>query len=106
MMAKMIPNAEKVIVLLTPKYKERADQFLGGVGYEYRIIIEEIKKYPKKFIFASFEPLSDKNIERIKPIAIGNREIVYISDDEHWDILLSKLSDVPIYDFPDVTKKG
>lgn len=37
MMAKMIPNANKVIVLLTPKYKERADQFIGGVGDEYRI---------------------------------------------------------------------
>ena len=41
MMAKMIPNANKVIVLLTPKYKERADQFIGGVGDEYR----NIKQY-------------------------------------------------------------
>lgn len=102
MMAKLIPNAEKVIVLLTIKYKERADQFLGGVGDEYRIIVEEIKKYPTKYIFASFDPINDENIDKIKPIALGNREIVHISDDEQWDILFSKLSDVPIYDFPDV----
>ena len=50
MMAKMIPNANKVIVLLTPKYKERADQFIGGVGDEYRIILEEIKTCPNAII--------------------------------------------------------
>ena len=104
MMAKLIPNAEKVIVLLTAKYKERADQFLGGVGDEYRIIIEEINKYPKKYIFATFDPISEKSIDEIKPVAIGNREIVYISEDEQWDILFSKLSDTPIYDFPDVAE--
>lgn len=66
MMAKMIPNANKVIVLLTPKYKERADQFIGGVGDEYRIILEEIKTCPKKFIFASFVPINDEVVTRIR----------------------------------------
>jgi len=102
MMATMIPNAEKVIVLLTPKYKERADGFQGGVGDEYRIILDEIKKYPKKYIFASFEPVNDETISKIKPAAIGNREIIDLSDDEQWDLLFSKLSGVSIYDFPDV----
>ena len=73
MMAKMIPNANKVIVLLTPKYKERADQFIGGVGDEYRIILEEIKTCPKKFIFASFVPINDEVVTRINPAALGNR---------------------------------
>lgn len=68
MMAKMIPNANKVIVLLTPKYKERADQFIGGVGDEYRIILEEIKTCPKKFIFASFVPINDEVVTRITVI--------------------------------------
>ena len=105
MMAKLIPNAKKVIVLLSSKYKERADQFLGGVGYEYRIIIEEITKRPNKYIFASFEPISEEILDKIKPAAIGNREIVHISNDEQWDALFSKLSDEPIYDFPDVAIK-
>ena len=105
MMAKMIPNANKVIVLLTPKYKERADQFIGGVGDEYRIILEEIKTCPKKFIFASFVPINDEVVTRINPAALGNREIVYLSDDEQWDDLFSKLLDEPIIDFPDVANK-
>lgn len=102
MMIKMLSSAEKVIVLLTPKYKERADKFIAGVGTEYRIIFEEIKKCPKKYIFASFEPLNDELISRILPSGLGNREIIYISEDENWDDLFSKLSDEPIYDFPDV----
>lgn len=106
MMSKMILNAEKVIVLLTAKYKERADGFWGGVGDEYRIIFEEIKKYPKKYIFASFEPVNDETISKIKPAALGNREIIYLSDDDNqWDDLFSKLSGESIYDFPDVAPK-
>lgn len=106
MMAKLITTAKKVIVLLTPKYKERADSFKGGVGAEYRIILDEIEKSPKKYIFTSFEPVNEKNICEIKPASLGNREIVYIPpDEEDWDVLFSKLSDEPIYDFPDVNVK-
>lgn len=39
------------------------------------------------------------------PAALGNREIVYLSDDEQWDDLFSKLLDEPIIDFPDVANK-
>lgn len=59
MMAKMIPNAQKVIVFLSPKYKERADGFVGGVGLEYRILLNEISRVPDKYIFVTFEKLSD-----------------------------------------------
>ena len=44
MMSKLIANSDKVIVLLSPKYKQKADAFEGGVGREYRIIIDEIEK--------------------------------------------------------------
>lgn len=103
MMAKLIPNANKVIVILTPKYKKRADGFIGGVGYEYRIILNEISSYPKKYIFVSFNDIDDDLIHRIEPAALGNREIISLSeDDEKWDELFSKLADKPIYQFLDV----
>lgn len=103
MMAKLIPNANKVIVILTPKYKKRADDFIGGVGYEYRIILNEISSKPKKFIFVSFDAIDDDLIHRIEPAALGNREIIYLSeDDEKWDELFSKLADRSIYQFSDV----
>ena len=105
MMAKLIPNANKVIVILTPKYKERADDFIGGVGYEYRIILDEIHSKPKKFIFVSFDFIDDDLIGRIKPAALGNREIIFLTeDDEKWDELFSKLADKPIYEFLDVAE--
>lgn len=103
MMAKLIPNANKVIVILTPKYKKRADDFIGGVGYEYRIILNEISSKPKKFIFVSFDAIDDDLIHRIEPAALGNREIIDLSeDDEKWNELFSKLADKPIYQFSDV----
>lgn len=104
MMVSLIPNANKVIVLLTPKYKEKADSFQGGVGFEYRIILDEIEKYPQKYIFATFMSIDDETINKIKPAGLGNREILDISDIEQWDQLFSKLSDDPIIDFPDVAK--
>ena len=101
MMAKLIPNANKVIVILTPKYKKRADGFVGGVGNEYRIILNEISSNPKKYIFVSFDVVDDDLVHRIEPAALGNREIISLSeDDEKWDELFSKLADKPIYQFP------
>lgn len=103
MMAKLIPNANKVIVILTPKYKERADGFVGGVGNEYRILLNEISSNPKKYIFVSFDVVDDDLVRRIEPAALGNREIISLSeDDEKWDELFSKLADKPIYQFSDV----
>jgi len=105
MMAKLIPKANKVIVILTPKYKKRADDFIGGVGSEYRIILDEIGTKPKKFIFVSFEVINDDFIGRIKPASLGNREIIFLTeDDEKWDELFSKLADKPIYKFLDVSE--
>lgn len=103
MMAKLIPGANKVIVVLTPEYKKRADEFSGGVGDEYRIIYNEIKSKPKKFIFVSFDAVDDDLLHRIVPTSLGNREIISLSEgDNKWDELFSKLSDKPIYEFPDV----
>jgi hypothetical protein len=37
-MEKSVERANKVLVILTPKYKEKADERKGGVGYEYSLI--------------------------------------------------------------------
>lgn len=103
MMAKLVSNANKVIVILTSKYKKRADNFIGGVGYEYRIILNEISSNPKKYIFVSFDNIDNDLIHHIEPAALGNREIISLSeDDDKWDELFSKLADKPIYQFLDV----
>lgn len=104
MMAKMIPNAQKVIVFLSPKYKERADSFVGGVGLEYRILLNEISRVPDKYIFVTFEKLSNTQPNDLLPNGLGSREIIEIdiSSREWEESLFSKLSGTPIYRFEEV----
>lgn len=100
MMAEMIPNAKKVIVLLSEKYKRRADAFEGGVGFEYHIILNEISKDDNKYIFATFDDMCTVKREKLLPSSLGNREIIQLTDnlnDEWTNQLKSKLSGKPIY---------
>ena len=39
-----ISNSERVICIMTPEYKRRAETCEGGVGYEYSIIKDEISR--------------------------------------------------------------
>lgn len=39
-----ISDADKVLVIMTEKYKLKADERTGGVGYEYQIVSSEISK--------------------------------------------------------------
>ena len=105
MMSKLISNSNKVIVILSTKYKQRADDFDGGVGREYRIILDEIVNKPKKYIFVTFDSLEVINTKDIMPSALGNREIIdLIHEKNKLNTLLSKLSDKPIYQFSEVAK--
>lgn len=105
MMSKLIADSDKVIVVLSPTYKKKADAFESGVGKEYRIILEQIDKKEKKFIFITFESLEEVNVEDIIPSGLGNREILNFSEgSEQWEDLLSKLSGTPIYQFSEVAK--
>ena len=57
MMSKLIADSEKVIVVLSHTYKKKADAFESGVGKEYRIILDQIDKKSKKYIFITFSSL-------------------------------------------------
>lgn len=106
MMSNLIVDSRKVIVLLSKKYKQKADSFDGGVGKEYRIILDEIECKTNKYIFATFSSLQEVGIDEIKPAAIGNREIIDLSEHSgQWEELISKLSDTPIYIFSEVANK-
>ena len=41
-MENAVEKAKKVIIILTPRYKEKADKRSGGVGYEYSLINTEL----------------------------------------------------------------
>lgn len=105
MMIAGIQNSEKVIVVLSEKYKERADTFTGGVGTEFRIIFEQLKTYSNKFIFVSF---GDKPTKLIVPTAIGGRDILNLKKDQdetEFNQLFAKLNSENTIVFSDVNKE-
>ena len=103
MMYKGIANSDKVIIVLSPKYKEKADAFLGGVGEEYRLIIAEISKNIHKYILVSFDGIEDEWI----PFGLKNRNIIDFSNsfDEACNKLNSVIKNEHEIDFSEVSKE-
>ncbi|WP_310602269.1 toll/interleukin-1 receptor domain-containing protein [Anaerosporobacter sp.] len=104
MMLQLIPKAKKVIVILTPNYKEKADNFKGGVGKEYRIINDEILRNDNKYLLVTFLSLSTTHVSTLLPHGLEGREIIDLNEDSKngYELLFSKLSDTPIYTFSPV----
>ncbi len=103
-MHKGIMKYDKVIVLLSKNYKVKAETFEGGVGKEYRFILNDIEKNPNKYILASFLELTKKSIDKIAPIEFAGREIVDLSKDENDDFenLFGKLTESQKYVFSEI----
>ena len=101
MMVKEMSRAEKVIVVLSPQYKEKADNFEGGVGTEYRYILDDINRKKEKYILVNFE--GDVRDEII-PTALRGRELIPIlkSPNNRYTKLFHKLTGVPEHEFSDV----
>jgi hypothetical protein len=102
MMVTGINQADKVIVVLSPKYKEKADSFEGGVGTEFEIILGDIKTNFNKFIFVTF---GDNKIEKIVPTGITGREILDLKKDQdqnNFNDLFSKIQSENKIQFSDV----
>jgi len=52
-MERSVEESDKVIIILTPNYKIKADNRKGGVGYEHSIVAQEIfsqQTYNRKFV--------------------------------------------------------
>lgn len=102
MMVTGIHQADKVIVVLSSKYKKKADAFEGGVGNEFQIILEEIKTKINKFIFVSF---GDNEFANIVPTGITGRDILDLKkdqDENEFNLLFSKIQSKNIIQFSDV----
>jgi len=46
-----IMDCDYVLVICTPQYKEKADKYLGGVGYENKIITQELVRAENEYKF-------------------------------------------------------
>lgn len=101
MMIEGIQNSDKVIIILSPKYKEKAEKFIGGVGTEFPIIVEEIKTNNNKFVFVSF---GNETLEEIVPTGIKGRDILDLKKDQdnEFNTLFAKLQNKNIITFSEV----
>ena len=110
MMAENFQKAEKVIIILSSIYKNKADAFTGGVGTEFTYIISDITNNPNRYILVSL-PSTHEDIANITPDFLKGREIIALtseqltsSDELKKSRLLYKLTDTPEYNFPEISK--
>lgn len=100
MMHQGITDYKKVIIVLSKGYKKKADAFDGGVGTEYRLIINDIDENPNKYILVSF----DKIGAEIFPANFKGREVIDLSKPENFEVLYAKLQDKELIQFSNVAK--
>lgn len=98
MMHQAMTDYNKVIIVLSKGYKEKATAFKGGVGNEYSLIIKDIENSKNKYILVSFEKISDE----ITPLNFKGRHIIDLTIKENLNELFSKLMDEEILDFSQV----
>jgi internalin A len=108
MMYENLHKNDKIIIILTKGYAKKANTFDGGVGIEYERIINDIKQNPKKYILVSFEKRSDT----IYPFGFQGSDVIVINDELVYDNLpdsqnrlLSKLTDEPLVEIPELNGK-
>ncbi len=89
MMHEAMQNHPKIIVVLSPGYKEKADKFMGGAGKEYQLLINDIDKNPRKYILVCF----GKRNDALTPFGLQGRYIVEVSTSAGITSLDYKLQD-------------
>jgi hypothetical protein len=101
MIHRSLAEYSKIIIILSKGYKLKAENFIGGVGQEYRIILSDIERNPTKYILVSFEALSNDII----PIGFDNRDVVDMTRSGSLDKLFRKLMNLEEYTFSKVGKE-
>lgn len=96
--------ADRVLCILTPIYKEKANELIGGVGYEYRNMTAEMFADVKT---TKFIPVLRKgNHNESTPTALSGRVTVDMRDDskyeENLEDLLRDIFDKPQYTKPEL----
>lgn len=88
-MEQSVTNADYVLIICTPTYKEKSDARKGGVGYEGHIITGELfaKGNERKFI-----PVIRKgNISDALPVSLAGKLAIDLKDGLHYDMNFNDL---------------
>jgi len=100
-----IQNSDKVIVVLSKRYKEKADKFEGGVWQEFSIVIEEMKQKKNKYIFVYF---GKEEREHVAPTAILGLEVLNLKkdqDENNFNDLFAKIKEENTINFSEVREQ-
>lgn len=100
MMHNVFIKYDKVIILISPGYKERAEKFIGGVGFEYGMLIKDFNQNKNKYIIATLLGMED--IESQTPLFLKEKEVLDLTKQEKHDRLFAKLLDEKIIKFSPV----
>ena len=99
MMVQEISGNDKVIIVVTSKYTEKANSFSGGVGYETELLLSYIQNNPSKLIVVLREKCD-------KPIYIKDFYHIDFTDDSNFsssiDELVLRIDDKPKYIMDDL----
>ncbi|MCD5325382.1 MULTISPECIES: toll/interleukin-1 receptor domain-containing protein [Pontibacillus] len=98
MMINSMKENDKVIIVLTQDYAERAESMQGGVGFETRLSLHELQDNPHKFIFL----LRGGNFEESIPYHLKGYYVITFTDvemyEEKFKELLHRIENVPLYE--------
>lgn len=104
---------DKIIVLLSPEYKKKADKTIGtGVAIERNAIVERLKKVDGSVIFAKLPSLKDESVEAVLPVIFAGENVIDLSKSDGcvtdgYNRLYSRLAGEEIVDLHPIgtTKK-
>lgn len=102
--AKNIEDADKVIVILSKKYKEKFEKLGTGVRFEGELILSDRRVNPDKYILAVLSAdINDTVLSEVVPFCFTGAKIYAINRDRaSLDTIIRKIYDVPEYEFSDV----
>ena len=96
LMKKFMINSDKIIVVLSQSYKEKADKGKGGVWREYQMIQNDIQENEEKYIFVTIDSYDSATMH---PCDLGNKWVIEkIRTRKGFNQLLSFITGVSEYD--------
>lgn len=97
-MESSIEKADKVLIILTPNYKIKAENRTSGVGYEYSMISQEL--FESSITNVKFLPILRKgNSQNSTPKFLKSKVYHQMNNDQNYITKLYELSKI-IYDKP------
>lgn len=83
MMLESIKGSEYTIIVMTPNYAERADEFIGGVGLESQLLLNFIQNEPSRII-PILRTCSGMRTRAV-PLYLKGFEYIDFSDNNNFD---------------------